>query len=436
MEGQMVMERNPLEVMGNRIAEIQDRILLETDVLSKTKAEMSFDPFNYDRPARRPGFAAVAVAAAAGIALLIGLAVLLGVNKDNTMTVAVAGQTLADGDWISTAGEDETTLTFSDGSTVTLRAHSGIRIQKRRSNGAHLLLERGALVADVVHRGNTKWQLDVGPYVISITGTRFFVSWNPEKEVFNLEMAEGSVDVRGPLVTTGKRMETGESMVAALASKRLTFYSGTTPAPPESVVFETDEMSEPELDNDKCEPGEESVAPTDNIEKPVTTHRRQGRQGSGAASRWRVLLDSGNESAAVRAAQRFGIANITASASADDLMMLGDFARHVGKVGLATKIYKAARRRFKGSPYAVRATFALGIMAFDQKNAHLEAAKWFSLIAANGPRGGLLVKEASGRLVEALQKGGETARAEEAARRYLEIYPHGPHAALAKRLTQ
>ena len=116
--------------------------------------------------------------------------------------------------------------------------------------------------------------------------------------------------------------------------------------------------------------------------------------------------------------------------SAADVMLLGDVARLAGDATRAEQAYGHALARF---PKLDRPAFALGVMAFEARRDDRAAATWFTRYLREHPTGPLAT-EASGRLLEALQRGGETARARAAATTYLRQHPDGPHAALARSL--
>jgi TolA-binding protein len=92
------------------------------------------------------------------------------------------------------------------------------------------------------------------------------------------------------------------------------------------------------------------------------------------------------------------------------------------------------RQRFAGSEEAAFATFALGRLEFDGFGAHAQAARWFRTYLREQPQGPF-AREALGRLMESLHRGGEAREARRLAQNYLRRYPSGPHAALASRLT-
>jgi TolA-binding protein len=112
------------------------------------------------------------------------------------------------------------------------------------------------------------------------------------------------------------------------------------------------------------------------------------------------------------------------------LLLLGDTARLGGSVGRAQAAYLAARKKLPGGD---RTAYGLGLLAFDQQKNFGEAARWFRTYLGEQPQGSLR-REALGRLMEAWQRSGDTGGAHRVAQEYLDKYPAGPHAALARRL--
>src|SRR5450432_1915993 len=99
--------------------------------------------------------------------------------------------------WIAAPDGANLPIKFSDGSNVTVEPGARARVTQLDEHGAHVLLERGRAVASVVHRENTHWQVAAGPFLVSVIGTRFAVSWDPVSEVFRLHLHEGRVLVSG-----------------------------------------------------------------------------------------------------------------------------------------------------------------------------------------------------------------------------------------------
>ena len=431
----MNSELDSLKTAGRRLREIEDDLLAEANVLARAKERLVFDPREYRKRAPILPAAMVFTAAAAAVLLLLPF---LGPND---LTVQMDGKTIDAGAWISSPSHKASTLSFSDGSTVRMKASSGMRLRDLTPDGAHLALERGALEAGVTHRAHTSWKLDAGPYVITVVGTRFHVSWNPETEDFGLEMLEGTVKVEGPLVSA-RTVQAGETLLASLSdgSVRISIRNPAEAAEPSEAKATDVPAVNASTASDTAAmtadtPSNEVPAPSEsNVEEPSPA-LKPARASTLSVTSWRPLADSGQFIEAVHAAGKVGIRRIFKEAGAADISALGDAARHAGDYSLAADAYKAVRRRFPRSTHASGAAFALGLMAFDARKDYADAARWFRA-ALKDRRHGPLSREASGRLMEALRLSGDSAAAVEAAHRYLADYPNGPHAALARRLTQ
>jgi TolA-binding protein len=110
--------------------------------------------------------------------------------------------------------------------------------------------------------------------------------------------------------------------------------------------------------------------------------------------------------------------------------MLGDAARLSGSAERAEQAYGAARRKLTGGG---RASYGLGLVAFDQRGDFLRAARYFEAYLQEQPSGPLRA-EATGRLMESWQRAGRVGDARRVAQQYLARYPSGPQAARAKQL--
>ena len=109
--------------------------------------------------------------------------------------------------------------------------------------------------------------------------------------------------------------------------------------------------------------------------------------------------------------------------------MLGDVARYAGDLARSQQAYLAVRQRFPG-PDAGSATFALARMAFEAPD-DAQAIHWLDVYRRENPDGPL-AREALGRLLEVYVRTHDDATARRAARLYLDTYPSGPHAKLAR----
>ena len=152
-----------------------------------------------------------------------------------------------------------------------------------------------------------------------------------------------------------------------------------------------------------------------------------------APASWRDLAREGKSKDAWAAAEAEGLDQLLATLSAAELLQLADLARLAGRGSEARRVYGVVRDRFAGSDAAAAAAFHLGRMSFDGSGAYAQAARWFSTYLAERP-GGAFAPEATGRLMESLERSGDHAGAQRLAAQYLERWPRGAHAALASSL--
>jgi hypothetical protein len=145
---------------------------------------------------------------------------------------------------------------------------------------------------------------------------------------------------------------------------------------------------------------------------------------------WQVLAQAGRFADALVAAKAQGFEAQCKHASAAELALLADLARYGHGVAEESRALHLLRERFPGTKRASLAAFGLGRLEFDNHGSYAEAAEWFRVYLKEQPKGAL-VREASGRLLEALQHVGRAGPTRELAAQYLRDYPAGPHAGLA-----
>jgi len=166
--------------------------------------------------------------------------------------------------------------------------------------------------------------------------------------------------------------------------------------------------------------------------QPPSSTRGAGPPLTGTTS-WRTLALQGKLREAYISADTTGFDRACDSASAAELLLLGDAARLSGRPDRVNAALLQLRRRFPSDPRSAVAAFMLGKVSFDRGGADRAAATWFATSLREQPRGSL-AREAAGRLIEALQRAGDSGGARHAAKDYLSWYPDGPHAALARSL--
>ncbi|MFT3764522.1 MAG: FecR family protein [Minicystis sp.] len=440
----------PLRELGEALRSEQDERLLRVDLAPGREQLLRAVAH---RPRRRtvPAIAA-AIAIAAGVLLFFVL-------RPRPLSFAVGdaqpGRVEA---WIA-AGEAALPLRFSDGTVLSLDPGARARVASIDDRGARLVLEQGSLSASVVHRDATRWNVDVGPFEVRVTGTRFDVGWRPEGEVFRLALQEGSVVVTGPMLGEGRAVTAGQTLEIHCRERRLSQTTADAPAArgsaaaaPAGDSSDVKDPAPPAVPRADAPPGGRASTAQPAATTPaapgasIGASAPPGSSASAAASApsaapdgspprptFRELAAAGKYDEAVRAAEAEGFAAVCERASAADLMMLADAARFSGHGARAGEALTILRRRFPGDPRAATAAFLLGRTAFEHGGGCAEATRWFSVYLAEQP-GGSLAGEAAGRLMECRERSGDRAGAREAARRYLDAYPSGPRAEAAKRI--
>jgi hypothetical protein len=383
----------------------QDRARQQADYLAQARGRGR-------APARRkrtPWLAwGGAFAAAAGVALALGPWL-----KSPTFLVGNATGTV--GAFIAAPLERELPLVFEDGTRVALGAGTSARVVSIDEHGAHIVLEKGSARASVVHRADSQWRLDVGPFQVAVVGTRFDASWDAAVRVLELRLDQGAVLVSGAFLRDALSVRAGQTLRAYADDARV-------------------EVSGPELSASSPGTAPERVAPPvaeapRELLKPAS--KAPSVETTPSEATWQSLASSGKFREALAVAEKSGFDRECQRASGADALALGDAARLSGAAARATQAYGAARSKLPGGG---RASYGLGLVAFDQLGDFASAARWFETYLREQPSGTLRA-EATGRLLEALHRSGQASKARSVASQYLTRYPNGAQAALAKKLT-
>jgi transmembrane sensor len=426
-----------LDAFGRRVREAQDEALLGPggdDAVREARTLWLSSPSASKAAHRathwRPSIGAISVVAAAACALFFArifapseraasLTFQVGPGErplapaKGTATPGVPGQ------WVAAATSERLPLRFSDGSLVRLEPSARARVVDVTDTGGRVALESGAVHAEIVHRKTTRWSVEAGPFEVRVTGTQFDVVWDPSHGQFTIALIEGSVAVSGCDLAHPRVVTAGETFHATCHDDAPVSAEDPTSAPAASPVRPTEAPP--------------TVAPPPSLAASPPSRAAAANAPVVAPERptWREALSLGRYAEAVDLAESVGLSSVCASADVDTLMDLGDAARFAGRAGRASVILLEVRRRFPGDSRAATAAFNLGRIAFDDNAAYADAALWFDKYLTELP-GGPLAREASGRRMEALEKSGDHASAAGAAKEYLENFPTGPHAKVAR----
>jgi TolA-binding protein len=327
-----------------------------------------------------------------------------------SFAVGDGGQRGEAGAFVAAPADRELPLRFDDGTRVALAAGTSARVASLDGRGAHIVLEKGRAVASVVHRPDSRWRVDVGPFQVAVVGTRFDVSWDASARVLELRLDEGAVMVSGGLLGDALTVRAGQRLRAFADDARVELSGEEASATPAVKAPSTDAVA----------PGAEPPAsvPARAVPVPSVT--------------WQSLASAGKFREALAAAEKSGFEAECARASGQELLGLGDAARLAGSIARAEQAYTAARGKLPGGG---RASYGLGLVAFDQRGDFASAARWFQTYLREQPSGSLRA-EATGRLLESLHRAGRRQEARKLAEQYLSRYPSGAQAPLAQKLVR
>lgn len=413
----------PLESLGARVAGALDAYSAERELAVEKARRGYLAAALRSSPPARSGYRALSLAAAFA-------AVLLGAGafahfRSRPLEFTAGEQPGVVQTWVAAPSQGALPLRFSDGTLLRLEPSSRARVVALDAHGASLALENGAVHADVVHSGQSAWRVIAGPLTVRVTGTRFDVRWSASTEEFSVAVTEGSVAITGSVVGPERAVRAGETLRVYVAERRLELTN---------AAARTVEPAGPDETPREAEPTPPAApAATSEAIAPKAAPARAEPTPSAPSVDWRELARKGSLREAFAAAEASGFDAACESASAGELLQLGDGARLSGNPGRAKQALLRLRSAFPGDARRSAAAFALGKVAFDQTRAYTEAAEWF---ATSVREGGSLSREAAGRLIEARKRAGDEAGARRAAEAYLTRYPAGPHAELARKLVR
>jgi FecR protein len=158
---------------------------------------------------------------APALAVGVGALIVLATRTQSPLRYELSGTYAARDDAFETPGNGTATARFSDGTSIAVGTHSLARVKARTRAGATIRLERGQASFAVVHRPGARWNVEVGPFDIAVTGTEFDVHWSDDRQGFEVVMKSGTVVVSGSLTGEGIPLHAGQRLVASLANKTL-----------------------------------------------------------------------------------------------------------------------------------------------------------------------------------------------------------------------
>lgn len=359
----------------------QDELLVKDDAQNEVRRRIQMGGPLYGRSKSAnvwPWLAAAAALVASGAALW-------AMRPTAPLTYAIESDQLRSSDGFVSARE-RARIAFSDGSRIDLGAASTARVVDVTDLGAGVALTHGRLHAEIHHTDGTHWNVFAGPYAVTVTGTKFDVSWSELDGKLDVRVSEGSVRVSGSCMPDALALRSGDNVslhcerVATLLGQPATPAIATSNAAP--IREDIAAVTRPDL---------RAAANTE----PTTGNTRNEHE---------PMADQ-----IARAEQAATSGNVVEARTL--LIYVHEHAAHTAEGSLAA--------------------FLLGRLAFDAQSDFAEAARWFETYEQSSPNGPL-IREAMGRHLEALVRMHRSDDASTVAARYLQRFPDGPHAALAR----
>jgi len=389
------------------------------------------------RETKAPRYRAAWIVAAAAIAVLaVGASRLARLRAPSVLTYTIAGAAVSEGGYVHGADANESaTIKFSDGSEVSLLAGTRGRVAGVEAHGARIALENGGASVHVIHRPDTKWSVDAGPFVIKVTGTEFDVRWSGSDEVLDVHMKTGSVNISGPSAPDGIVLHTGQRLVATLRDGKIAI-EGTGNESPSHVDPTGAQPAQPPSSDPLGVPGT-GVRPSD-VGAATPLGASRGSSPAAPASEiaqqsWTKRVAAGEHQAVLQEAEARGLDVCMKQSSLGDLAALADAGRYAKRTDIARRALTAERSRFPSSPEAHTAAFLLGRLSDDSSALPDAAVGWYDTYLSESPNGPL-ASEALGRKMMALKRMSQSDKASAAAEEYLRRFSRGPYAAHAREL--
>ncbi len=437
-------------------------------------------------------------ALAAALTLALGTVAGRGVWLRHTrLTFAIEGADARTDGYIPRVAAPLAQVKFSDGTEIGLEHGSRAWVISTGADGAQLRLEDGRAHFAVVHRPHAHWSVEAGPFVVSVTGTKFDVEWSGTNDLLRVHLRSGVVTVGGPQTRGGVTLLPGQVLEARpdegilrvepapaepaapraspggaeIAGEAKASLPAELPAPAEQAAPAAEPAApagsasaglaapagstaatglaasaRPAASPPKTASAPDSDAPrppagpiAERKPRVVAARPKAIALATPAPSElgaaWRKEIARGDFQQILAQAEAGGMQSCLRSLPSDRLAALGDAARYAGRTALASQVLQAQRARFAGSPAAAEATFLLGRLAEDAHQPSSAALPWYQLYLTEAPSGAYAA-EALGRqmLILGAQERGERAR--EAARRYLEAYPRGAYVTQAHQILE
>jgi TolA-binding protein len=385
--------------------------------------------------ARRRGLVRWSLAGTAAAASAVGVLYIVSFSRGRqvppsppALAYQIEGGSVIDGGYLRESGHGGIKLLFTEGTEFILMPGTRGRLGAVDGSGARIAIEQGKASFQVTPRSSGRWLVDVGPFLVTVKGTVFTVSWDPTRERFELGLRHGRVTVTGPVAGGDIALRAGQHLVVNLPKAEVLI---TEQKPEEAWADSTSGTALPTAAAFKERP---SAAP----ERPAAKTSTGASLPPVAAKvdgehRWSAALAAGNLDLILADVDRAGVKSTLEKASSEDLYALADAARYRRRVDLARAALLAERRRFPEEGRSRDAAFLLGRVEEASEHGMARAVQWYEEYLARAPTG-TYAAEALGRKMILTSKLDGAVQAQPVAEEYLRRFPSGAYAGSARAL--
>lgn len=378
------------------------------------------------------------VGVTAGLCALVGIGLAAKYRQNGQAPVPPAwayqieGGSVLEGGYLRESGHDGIRLYFNEGSRFSLLPGTRGRLRAVDQEGARVAIEQGTASFQVRASRDRRWLVEVGPFLVTVKGTVFWVSWDPPSERFELELRRGRVVVSGPVSGGDIALRAGQRLVVSLPKAETLITEAKAEAATTEAAAASSPVTSPRL------------GPAAGRDKPAGPNPSvASASGPGAKAavkedserRWADDLASGHWDRILEEVDRAGVDGALDKASSEDLFALADAARYRRRTDLARAALLAERRRFPGSPRALDTVFLLGRVEESRAGGTARALAWYDEYLTRAPAGPYAA-EALGRKMTLTNEVGGAAEARTIAEEYLRRFPKGSYAGSARALRQ
>jgi len=332
------------------------------------------------------------------------------------------------GGYLRGSGHKSIKVLFSEGSAVVLMAGTRGRLRAVDQEGARVAIEQGTAAFQVTPSSDRRWLVEVGPFLVTVKGTVFTVSWDPGSERFELRLSHGRVVVSGPISGGDIVLRAGQRLVVNLPKAETLIMEEK---PEEAAAESAGDSAPPAVNPPALRPSvgrdRSALSSPFAASMPSSVARPEGER------RWVDELANGHWDRILADVERTGLEATLGQATSEDLFALANAARYRRRTDLARAALLAERRRFPASPRALDAIFLLGRVEESGVRGLARAMAYYDEYLARAPTGAYAA-EALGRKLTITNELGGPAEARPIADEYLRRFPKGSYAGSARAL--